>query len=76
VVAQVIALRQEQPDWGKRRLAAALAQGQGWVPLVSPSTVQRILRAAGLLPAAAVPVKRGGQPARTAPRMSPAKPST
>ena len=76
VVAQVIALRQEQPDWGKRRLAAELAKGQGWVPLVSPSTVQRILRVAGLLPAAAPPVKRGGRPARTGPRMSLAKPST
>jgi hypothetical protein len=75
VVAQVIALRQEQLGWGKRRLAAELAKGQGWMPLVSPSTVQRILRAAGLLPEAAAPEKRG-QPARTGPPPSPAKPST
>ena len=74
VVAQVIALRQEQPGWGKRRLAAELAKGQGWVPLVSPRTVQRILRAAGLLPGPTGPGKRGGQRARTGPRMSPAKP--
>jgi hypothetical protein len=76
VVAEVIALRQEQPGWGKRRLAAELAKGQGWMPLVSPSTVQRILRAAGLLLALAVPTKRGGQAARTGLRTSPAKPST
>ena len=74
VVAQVIALRQEQPGWGKRRLAAELAKGQGWVPLVSPSTVQRILRAAGLLPEPTGPGKRGGLLARTGPPTSPAKP--
>lgn len=73
VIAQVIALRQEQPEWGKRRLAAELAKAHGWVPLVSPSTVQRILRAAGLLPEPAAPEKRG-RPARTGPQMSPAKP--
>ena len=74
VEAQVVALKQEQPAWGKRRLAAELAKGQGWVPLVSASTVQRILRAAGLLPAPAAPGKRGAQAARTAPPTSPAKP--
>ena len=50
VVAQVIALKHAQPGWGKRRLAAELAKAHGWVPLVSASTVQRILRAAGVLP--------------------------
>jgi hypothetical protein len=48
VQAQVIALKQEQPEWGKKRLAAELAQANGWVPLVSPNTVKRILRDAGL----------------------------
>ena len=74
VVAQVIALRHEQPGWGKRRLAAELAQAHGWVPLVSASTVPRILRAAGLWPAPAAPGKRGGHAASTAPPTSPAKP--
>ena len=76
VVAQVLALKQEQPDWGRRRLADELAKAHGWVPLVSPSTVKRILRAAGVEPAPAVPAKRGGHVARTAPPTSPAKPST
>ena len=76
VVAQVLALKQEQPEWGRRRLADELAKAHGWVPLVSPSTVKRILRAAGFWPAPAVPAKRGGQVARTAPPTSPAKPST
>ena len=74
VVAQVIALRQAQPAWGKRRLAAELAKAHGWVPLVSPSTVQRILRAAGLLPEPAAPPKRGDRAARIARPTSPAKP--
>ena len=58
VVAQVIALRQEQPEWGKQRLTDELAKGHGWVPLVSPSTVKRILRAAGLWSEPALPVKK------------------
>ena len=45
---QVIALRQDHPDWGKQRLADELAKANGWTPLVSPNTVKRILRTAGL----------------------------
>jgi hypothetical protein len=75
VVEQVIALRQHEPTWGKQRLADELAKAHGWVPLVSPNTVKRILRAAGLWPAAAAPAKRGDQAARTGPPMSPDKPS-
>jgi transposase len=76
VVAQVIALKQEQPVWGKQRLAEELAKAQGWVPLVSPNTVKRILRDAGLWPEPALPAKKGGRAARTAPPTSLAKPST
>jgi hypothetical protein len=75
VVEQVIALRQQQPTWGKQRLADELAKANGWVPLVSPNTVKRILRAVGLWPAVAAPPKRGDQAARTARRTSPGKPS-
>jgi len=75
VEAQVIALRREQPTWGKQRLADELAKVNGWVPLVSPATVRRILRDAGLWPALAPPAKRGGRAARTARPTSPAKPS-
>jgi Homeodomain-like domain len=76
VEAQVIALRQQQPAWGKQRLADELAKANGWVPLVSPGTVKRILRAAGLWTAPAPPAQRGGPVARTAPPTSPAKRST
>jgi hypothetical protein len=75
VVERVLALRQQQPAWGKQRLADELAKAQGWVPLVSPNTVKRILRAAGLWPAPAPPEKRGDPAARTGPPTSLAKPS-
>ncbi len=47
---QVIAMKEENPKWGKRRIAEELAKGNNWVPLVSPNTVRRILREAGLWP--------------------------
>jgi transposase len=49
---RVIALRKENPDWGKKRLADELAKANNWVPLVSPNTVRRILVDAGLWEAA------------------------
>ena len=45
---EVITLRREQPDWGKKRIANELAKANNWVPLVSPNTVRRILKDAGL----------------------------
>ena len=75
VVAEVIALKQEQPDWGKQRLAEELAKAHGWVPLVSPNTVKRILRTAGLWPAPGLPEQKGGPAARAARPRSPARPS-
>jgi transposase len=74
VVAQVIALKEEQPGWGKQRLADELAKAQNWVPLVSPNTVKRILRDAGLWSAPAVPAKKGGRLARTGRPTSLARP--
>jgi len=61
VEAQVIALRQQQPGWGKQRVADELAKANGWVPLVCPSTVKRILRDAGLWAPLTAPAKRGGR---------------
>jgi len=74
VEARVVALRREQPEWGRRRLADELARANGWVPLVSPGTVRRILREAGLWPEPAPP-QRGGPAARTGRPTSPARPS-
>ncbi len=48
VEQQVITLRQEHPTWGKQHLADELAKSNQWVPLVSPNTVRRVLRDAGL----------------------------
>ena len=56
----MIALRRQHPDWGQQRLTDELAKANGWVPLVSPNTVTRILRDAGLWTPAAAPEKRGG----------------
>ena len=76
VEARVVALRRERPDWGRRRLADELAKANGWVPLVSPNTVKRILREAGLWPGPVPPAQRGGPAARTGRPTSPARPST
>jgi transposase len=59
VEQQVIDVRTTHPDWGKRRIADELAKAQGWVPLVSPNTVKRILRDAGLWETLTRPAKRG-----------------
>jgi transposase len=56
---QVIALRRDHPDWGKDRIADELAKANGWVPIVSPNTVRRILRDAGLWEPDAAPAKKG-----------------
>lgn len=75
VVAQVITLRQQRPTWGKQRLADELAKANHWVTLVSPNTVKRILRDAGLWPPPTAPAQRGGRAVRTGRPTSPARPS-
>ena len=45
---QVLQLKETQPKWGKRRIADELAKANGWVRVVSPNTVRRILTDAGL----------------------------
>ena len=76
VEGRVVALRREQPAWGRRRLADELARANGWVPLVSPGTVRRILREAGLWPEPGPPAQRGGPVARTGRPTSRARRST
>jgi transposase len=70
VAEQVIALRQQQPTWGKQRLSDELAKSNNWVPLVCPNTVKRILREAGLWIGPAPVEKKGDQAARTGRRTS------
>ena len=48
ICEQIILMRQHHPDWGKRRIAAELKKSNGWVALVSPNTVRRILIEAGM----------------------------
>jgi transposase len=59
IEAQVIALRQQHPDWGKQRLADELAKANHWIPLISPNTVKRILHDAGLWTTAPLAGKKG-----------------
>ena len=62
VEQQVIALRRQHSDWGKRRIADEVAKANNWVPLVSPNTVRRVLIDASLWPAAEAGVgKKEGQ---------------
>jgi transposase len=56
---QVIALRRDHPDWGKQRIADELAKAHDWVPIVSPNTVRRILRDAGLWDDPTAAAKKG-----------------
>jgi transposase len=48
VAQKVVEIRQKHPDWGKQRIADELAKANNWVPLVTPQTVRRILKDAGL----------------------------
>src|SRR6266511_1665768 len=59
VEQQVIEMRQQHPAWGKQRIADELAKTNGWVPLVSPNTVKRILHDASLWPATGTAAKKG-----------------
>ena len=45
---KVLELHEAHADWGKRRLADELTKANNWVALVSPNSVRRILREAGM----------------------------
>jgi transposase len=61
IAAEVVKMREAYPAWGKRRIADELAKGNNWVPLVSPNTVKRILKDAGLWPEGESEAKKGGR---------------
>lgn len=48
IQGKVLSLHAAHADWGKKRLADELSKANNWVPLVSPNSVRRILREAGL----------------------------
>jgi transposase len=60
VEEQVIAMREQHPEWGKKRIADELAKGNNWVAIVSPNTVKRILEDAGLWREPEATAKKGG----------------
>lgn len=74
IEVQVVEVRRQHPEWGKRRIADELAKGNNWVPLVSPNTVKRILYDAGLWPEAENQAKKGGPPPLPAQRKRRVKP--
>ncbi|MCP4456935.1 MAG: helix-turn-helix domain containing protein [Cytophagales bacterium] len=45
---QVIDLHHAHPGWGKRRIADELSKNNNWLAVISPNTVRRILKDAGL----------------------------
>jgi hypothetical protein len=73
IAQQVIALRRDHPTWGKQRIAHELAKANGWVPLLSATTVKRILVAAGLWTFRLATRKKSAAPP-AAPRKNPANP--
>ena len=54
----VIAIKQAHAKWGKKRIAHELAKKNNWVPVVSPNTVKRILKTAGLWASVEAAVKK------------------
>jgi transposase len=55
---RVTELRQQNPRWGKRRIADQITKDNQWVPLVTPNTVRRVLQDAGLWPEPAALAKK------------------
>ena len=47
---QVVELKKQNGDWGKRRISDEMSKANNWTPVVSPNTVRRILETAGLWP--------------------------
>ena len=74
VEEKVSAMRRQNPDWGKKRIADELAKGNSWVPLVSPNTVKRILKDAGLWLEPEAREKRGAPNRLSGPPKNQAKP--
>ncbi len=74
IADQILQLRTDHPEWGKKRIANELAKAHQWVPVVSPNSVRRILQEAGLWPPTAQSEqKKTSEPAKRARRSSPAK---
>jgi transposase len=60
IAEQVITLKKEHPDYGKRRIAAELMKANNWRPVISPNTVMGILKEHGLYPVSTPSKKKYG----------------
>jgi transposase len=58
LVMRVLDIKHTQPTWGRRRIAHELMKANDWVPLVSASSVRRILIAEGGMKPHPSPVKK------------------
>ncbi len=47
---KVVRLKQENQEWGKKRIADELAKKNSWVPVISPNTIREILKEKGMWP--------------------------
>lgn len=64
---EVLAAKQEHPEWGRQRIADELRKAHGWQAVVSPSEVRRMLVEAGLWRRVATAPKGGGPASATPP---------
>lgn len=58
VAQAVIEMKQEHSNWGKKRITHELAKRNNWVAVISPNTVKRVLKEAGMWEAIAEEVKK------------------
>jgi transposase len=63
---RVIEMKQAHGAWGKQRITDEMSKENSWVPVVSPNTVRRILRDAGLWPEPTDRGKKRGQQEQSA----------
>ena len=62
---KVVAMRKEHPDWGQQRIADELMKSNRWIPVISASTVYRILVKRKLMRIEDGPKKKSsGRPSR------------
>lgn len=50
IKGKVVRLKQENQEWGKKRIADELAKKNSWVSVISPNTVREILKEKGMWP--------------------------
>ncbi len=54
----VVSMKKENKEWGKKRIADELAKKNSWVPVISLNTVREILKEKGMWPETAPESKK------------------